>query len=150
MPRKSRSYAWAHHLEASPVPLVSLSPDAQEGLAYATVLADEATVRSRQSFVNDGIIALTIEEVADHFGVTVEVLRRRVNKARRELFGPIGDGAIIKRVQRHHARKKRSSRRCQEPSCGDRLDALTHASRRYCDEHGTAASRTRRHRHRAD
>jgi transposase len=146
MPRKTRSYAWVHHLEASPVPLASLTPDAYEGLTYAKKLADEARIRGLQSFVSDGIVALTIEEVADDFGVTVEVLRRRVNKARRELFGPISDGAILKRSQRRRARKKRTGRQCQELNCGCRLAALTHASRRYCDEHRLPAARTRRHR----
>ena len=150
MPRKSRSYAWVRHLEASAVPLTSLTPDAYEGLAYAKKLAEEAIVRARQSFVSDGIAALTIEEVADHFGVSVGVLRRRANKARRELFGPISDGAILKRAQRRHARKKRTGRRCQEPGCRGRLDALTHASRRYCDEHRRPAARTRRHRQRTN
>jgi hypothetical protein len=146
MSRRFRSYAWEHHLDASPISLASLTPDAYQGLAYARMLAAEAKIRSRQSFVNDGTIPLTIEQVADHFGVAVEVLRRRANKARRELFGPISDGAILKRSQRRHARKKRSSRCCQEPNCGRRLDALTHASRLYCDQHRTPASRTRRHR----
>jgi phosphoribosylformylglycinamidine (FGAM) synthase-like enzyme len=110
------------------------------------MLADEAKVRALQSFVRDGIIAFTDEEVADHFGVTIDVMRRRVNKARRELFGTISDAAIIKRAQRQHARKNRTGRNCQEPGCGRRLHPLTHASRRYCDEHRLPAARTRRHR----
>jgi hypothetical protein len=112
------------------------------------MLAEEARVRARQSFVSDGIAALTIEEVADHFGVTVDVLRRRVNKARRELFGSISDAAILKRAQRRRTRQRNTDRPCEEPGCDRRLDALTHASRRYCDAHRHPAARIRRHRQR--
>jgi hypothetical protein len=110
------------------------------------VLAEEAKRRALQSFVRDGLVALTDQEVAEDFGKTVEVMRRRANKARRELFGPISDAAIIKRAQRQHARKKKSFRHCQEPACGKQLGPLTHAGRRYCEEHRLPAARIRRHR----
>jgi hypothetical protein len=146
MAKRQPSYAWARHTHASSVPLSDLSPDAFEGLRYAEALADEARWRSRHNVARDDLAPLTLEQVADHFGVTVADLRRKAQRARRELFGTIGDEAILKRAQRQRLRAQRQTRRCRQARCSALLDPRMHASRQYCDQHRTPAARVRRHR----
>ena len=146
MAGRSVSYAWALLSEVSAVPESQLSWQAHRGLEYARQLAEDARLRARQNVLReDPFPPLTIADLAQGRGVSAAEARQQIRQARRELFGTISNSAVYKR--RARARQQpRQPRRCAQPGCENELSAPTHASRRYCDEHRTAAARIRRHR----
>ena len=139
------SYAWSLHLEVANVASTQLSAEAFAGLDYAEQLAEDAPIRSRMNLPRYApeFAPLTIAELADQFGVSSSTIRRRIARARRELFGEISDAAIYKRLQRARGRPRRT---CAEPGCAAALAAGAHGNRRYCERHGSPAERIRRHR----
>jgi hypothetical protein len=149
MPSRRPSYAWALHPQASRVALRQLSDDDHSGLAYAEELARDARPRSNKNLRgNSGYEPLTIDELAARDRIPASTIRRRIRKARRQLFGELTDNAIYKRLQRQHQRGLRPRRRCEHPGCEQSLHPNAHANRRFCDEHRTPAARVRRHRQR--
>ena len=140
-PSRSRSYAWALHTDASEVYESELTEAAEEGLVYATQLAENG--RRRAQNPRQQPAKLTPEQLAARYHVPVAYLHKRIALARRQLFGTLTDAAIAKRAQRL---KKQRRRRCQHPDCKERIDAPQHGNRRYCHAHSTGAARAQRHR----
>jgi len=142
------SYAWSLHFEIANVATTQLSDDALAGVAYAEQLAQDAPIRSRMNLprYTPEFAPITIAELAGQHGVSASTIRRRIARARRELFGEISDAAIYKRLQRAQKRPRRPRRTCAEPGCDAALATGAHGNRRYCDRHGSPAERTRRHR----
>ena len=146
MTRQPISYAWALHTHVSARSPESLSQDAYRGLEYARELAGAAKARSHQNVVRDPAFKpLTIAALAARNGVAASTLRRRIDKARRALFGDITDAAIYKRAQRQHQSARRF-RRCEHTGCTHHLAADAHGNQKYCNQHRTPAERVRRHR----
>lgn len=144
---RATSYAWSQHTDASATATADLSPQAQQGLEYARELADDANWRKQQLLRGEPPAPpQTIEQIAAEEGVSAQEIRRKIATARRELFGPISDSAIYKRLQRQQPRHNREPRTCKQPRCNTKLPPQTHASRLYCDIHATTAVRVRRHR----
>src|SRR6266542_2921015 len=109
--RRSPSYAWALHSELSHVPLYKLSEPALAGLEYAEQLAREAPLRSRQALRNQPALEpLTEAQLAAEEGLPVAVIRARITRARRELFGTLTDSGIYKRelAQRAAATRRKT------------------------------------------
>jgi len=148
MARKSRPYAWALLLEAADKPLAELSERAQDGLDFAWALANDARERSAKNFDWPDHEPLTVAQLARDHGLSGSSLRRLIARARRELFGPIGDSAIYKRLERNPDRDPNLDQpaTCHQAGCGEQLPLYAHGNRRYCDQHRTAAARARRHR----
>jgi hypothetical protein len=149
MARPRRSYAWALHPEASRLALWQLSDEAQEGLDYARELAEDAELRRKQNIKGGERFApLTLAELARVRARSPAAINRLIDKARRELFGEIGDSAIYKRLQRQRERPSSQSRPCREPGCEAQLPARAHGNAAYCERHARPAARVRRHRER--
>jgi hypothetical protein len=143
MTRKPRSYAWARHTEATEVPLSQLSPSARAGWRYALTLANDHQRCSQEPPWRRQFPPLTIDEVAADEQVSPATVRSRVTRARRELFGDLGDAAIQKRVQRLRRREQRA---CSHPACEEQLPPAAAGNRRYCHHHGSGSERVKRHR----
>ena len=135
------SYSWALHTEASEIYEFELSKAAQEGLAYATKLAENRRRRAQNPRQQPD--KLTPEQLAARYQLPVAHITKRIALARRQLFGTLTDAAIAKRAQRQ---KKRRRRRCQHPDCTEFLLAPEHGNRRYCHTHSSGAARAQRHR----
>jgi hypothetical protein len=147
MMRQPISYAWALHTDVSAVVPEGLPEAAYRGFEYARELAGAAKARSRQNVVREQTFtSLTIAALAARDGVAASTIRRRIDKARRALFGNLSDAAIYKRAQRQHQSARRF-RRCEHhPRCDKHLAAKAHGNQKYCNDHRTPAERVRRHR----
>jgi hypothetical protein len=149
--RRNPSYAWALHTHVSTAGPFALSEQAEEGLEYAIELARDAGQRSRQALRNQPppeLEPLSIEQLAAETGLPAAVIRARVRRARRELFGQLTDSGIYKRLrrQRQLRDRRRKPRSCQQTGCASTLPVAARSNRRYCDEHASPRGRVRRHR----
>jgi hypothetical protein len=140
---KRHSYAWARHLDASRVASTELSAAAAEGLAYALELAEDAYERSRDPRRWLQLEPLTLAQLAREHGVPGATIGRRIQLARRQLFGALSDAAIYKRLQRQRARAPRS---CAQPGCTATIPVAAPGQTRYCRLHAAGKERVRRHR----
>jgi hypothetical protein len=141
-----RKYRWALHVELSPVELSQLPDDAYAGYGYARDLALQAPIGRGQNLHDLPPVELTIEDLAEREGLPPREIRRRINKARKLLFGNRSDDAIIKQAQREQKRKRQPRRPCRQANCTRYLPRGARTNRKYCDEHNTTAARVRRHR----
>jgi hypothetical protein len=146
--RPQPSCSWVHHVHVANVPPSHLSDAALDGLEYAEQLAASARAVSEQNLrhYTPDPPPLTIQEIADATGISPGRVASRIARARRELFGPLSDGAIRKRDQRRIRPRHREPRTCDEPGCTERLPPDAHGNQRYCFEHATASARVKRHR----
>lgn len=143
--RKPRSYAWALHLEASPVDADRLPPTAAEGLDYATELAEDALERSKDPRRWIQLEPLTVEQLAQEYGLPSAIISQRIALARRRLFGELTDAAIYKRLQRQAGRVARP---CEEDGCTRTIPVAARSDKRYCTLHGSGKERVKRCRRR--
>src|SRR5437588_10499729 len=103
--RRSRSYAWALLSELSDHS-EPLSEPARQGLEYATELARQAPLHSRQRLRNQPPLRpLDERQLAAEQNISLAVLRSRIKRARRELFGSLSDSAIYKRKSRRRLQR---------------------------------------------
>jgi hypothetical protein len=147
--RPPTSYAWALHSDLSDVPDDLLSEAALEGLEYAEQLARDAPLRSRQALRNQPALApLTEAHLAAEEGVPVALIRARIKRARKELFGSLTDSGIYKReqAQRAAATQRKNRPACAHLECPNPLSAQARSNRRYCDLHASPREKVRRHR----
>ena len=142
-PNGRSSYAWARHLEASPLAVFELSEAAQKGLDYAQALANDAYRRSLDPRPEHHLEPLTLHQLAEWNEVDPAYVARRIAEARRQLFGDLSDAAIYKRAQRLRGRRPRS---CAEPGCHTLIPITDPANKNYCNQHASGAARIARHR----
>lgn len=131
-----RQFAWGRYQWATKIAksdAFGLSWDGQEGLEMAKDLAGYSEPR-------------TLGEVADEYGYSATTVRRRIEQARLELFGPIGDRAIYYRLKRESEVRERPMRECGAPDCSNALPAGARSSRRFCDSSLCESNRRRRRR----
>jgi hypothetical protein len=142
-PQRSQSWALAFHLDDWE--LSHLSSEARDGLEYSRQIALVARERRRSALEDDVLPeALTIERLAREQQTSPVLISKAIKQARIEIFGrDLKNAAIYYRLR---MRRERGVRLCAEPRCGQSLPALANGRRRYCDVHGTAAARVRRHR----
>jgi hypothetical protein len=132
MAKRPRAYFWALHPEASPNH-ARLSYEAHEGLGYAEALAKDARFRFEERRRGRRHPPLSFAELGRQHRYSASTIKRRVDQARLELFGTLGDSGIhyrLKRARELHARKRRY---CAAPDCGRPLPAEATSRRRYCD-----------------
>lgn len=141
---RRRSYAWARHLEASEVDYQELSRGARAGFEHALLLAEDSKRRSLDPRRDKKLPPLTVEEIAADEELPVAMIKRRIEQARRQLFGELSDQAIYKRCQRVRARPGR--RVCAQEGCDQPIPQACAGNRRYCLEHASGRERVRRHR----
>jgi AraC-like DNA-binding protein len=143
---KQRSYFWA-----VPDPDRRLSEAAADGLEFARQLAEDAQWRVSLLLDREPLPApLTIGEIAEDAGLSASTVRRRIARARTELWGDLSDSGIYYRLRRRRTIARRPWRTCQEPACTNLIPRQASAARRYCETHRAPAARVRRHRRQSD
>jgi hypothetical protein len=129
MPRQNISYAWARHV---PLNDPRLSSEGREGLEYAQRLAEDALERSLSALEGRPMPVLTVEELSLSEDASPSTIRKRIEQARRELFGSLSDAGIYYRLRRARKLKVRPWRYCEALGCGEPLPAGATARRRFC------------------
>jgi predicted DNA-binding protein YlxM (UPF0122 family) len=132
--RKKRppSYAWARHAEVSPY-YRQLSDAAEEGLAYATRLTEDAAFRAERALRGELLSPLSLNELAEQEGISVQAVSACIRQARRQLFGGLSDSGIYYRAARQSELSSRPARQCAAPHCERLLPRLASRARTYCD-----------------
>lgn len=122
-----------------------LSPAAREGLGYARRLAKRDLERSRAALFGDPLPPATLADFALNEAESPSTIRRRIQQARKELWGDLSDAGVYYRLRQ--ARRRQESpvvpRRCEAPGCGKDLPATATPRRRFCPG---SRCRTRAHR----
>jgi hypothetical protein len=136
-------YAWARHLHVTTRADSRLPEAVDDGLRYASDLAENAYDRSQDPRRLLRPEQLTLDQLAAEEQLPVEEIEALIARARRYFFGRLSDAAIAKRAQRQQARQPR---RCKHPGCERDIPTASHGNRRYCPTHAKARARTRRHR----
>jgi len=98
--RRPLSYAWARHAEASPH-YGQLSDAAEEGLAYATDLTEDAAFRAERALRGELLSPLSLNDLAERNRISVQAVSACIRQARRQLFGGLSDSGIYYRAARH-------------------------------------------------
>jgi hypothetical protein len=142
--KRPHSYFWARAENARKSPAHQrLSEAAEDGLELAQTLARDAEYRADAALGSGPVPPpLTLAQLAKQVHCSVTTVRRKIEQARRELWGPIGDRAIYYRLKRHDQRARRDRRPCQTPGCSRRLPREATRRRKYCD----GSCRVRAHR----
>jgi hypothetical protein len=122
-----RWYGWASAFTFQDVS----SDEARDGLLYARFAHEER---------------LSLAELARRNFVSDSLVSRRIQQAKRELFGrdDLADRTIYYRLA---TMRRLGRRRCQHPVCRRPLSVGAHGNQRYCEVHGRAVWRTWRSRH---
>ncbi len=138
------SYAWA----LDPGPTHGLSDAALDGLDYAAQLAEDSRNRIHQMLRREPeqLPPLTINDLADSSNHSPATIRRRITRARTELYRDLSDAGIRYRRRRRKHLAQRPDRPCSHPGCTNQLPHHSTANRKYCDTHNTPAARTARSR----
>jgi hypothetical protein len=145
MPKK-RSYAWALAFSRHDEEVQALSPQAREGLDWATSLAHDARLRSAAALAGEAYEPLTVAELAAPWNSPIEV-HTAIKQARIELFGKdLSKSAMAYRLKK---RREREPRTCAELACSMAVPRLAHGGQRYCRNHGAGRARIQRYRRRA-
>jgi hypothetical protein len=131
-PKKRKSpppwFGWAR-LDYRPIAncnALDLSAAAEDGLAIAEQLADEAWERA-QAFPHP------LEYESTSFDELGARERGYVKKARREMFGTLSDSGIRMRLwRRRRAMRARPARECEAPGCSGQIPRGAHKGRHFC------------------
>src|SRR6266508_182287 len=122
-----------------------LSPEARQGLWFAQQLAERDRNRSRAALFGDPLPPAGIEAFAINEAESASTIRRRIKKARKELWGDLSDGGIYYRLRQERRRlaEPTDPGYCEAPRCGKELPAMSTPRRRFCPG---SRCRTRAHR----
>jgi hypothetical protein len=144
MAKRRRSYFWAREVNACKSPNYNrLSDPAEEGLELAQTLARYAEFRAAEALGTQGVPPpLTFAELAEQKGRSATTVRRQIEQARHELWGPIGDRAVYYQLKRYDELAERVQHLCQAPGCDQLLPRQATVRRKYCN--GTCRVRAHR------
>jgi hypothetical protein len=139
-----RRYGWVLQL---PVPtrgeLQAMSSTAKVGWNLAEVIATTDQRRREEALRGITPPALELAWLARDFNLEPEELLEALSQFRIEYFGAdLSDSAIYYRLKR----KRKVAHTCAQENCDAPLPQAAPTNRRYCEQHRTAAARTRRHR----
>lgn len=142
--KRRTSYAWALLAERSAVQ--ELGDDAYAGLGYATLMAEADRARCQVPIrVAELLPPMTIGEIAEMENVSPTTVRRRIARARQELFGSLSMSGIYDRRRRAARAKSLRGRICAASDCGNPLPRASTARREFCHPRCRRREHYRRH-----
>jgi hypothetical protein len=141
---KRSTHAWALLADADAVQ--RLSELAAEGLEYARLIADADRLRCEAPIRAEQLLPpMTIGEVAEMSGASSSAMRRRIDLARRELFGTLTMSGIYDRQRRARKRQALGDRVCAAADGSNVLPPSATVRREFCHSRCRRREHYRRH-----